>query len=256
LFTGGSSAEQSRGIYSSSEDNNNSSNMGVVTTPVAPDEREAGAPNDTAANGDGYPPLSTPHAATYNTNDNDGGDESMHGGGGGTTNGNGRTSRFNSLMSNASNTSGMSSVGSVTPTTSQSDSSSDVSGLFRGAPGLGAADPSASPSRAARRSRRATMALNKQGSYKGSKKRQVFVEKPREMPPGRLAFVSEIFRIKGTIVLKVVPQIVLAALMGLFANVVKLVYCGNDVASNEVGGLFFFLCAVSPTIFSRRSEDD
>jgi hypothetical protein len=51
--------------------NNNNNNMGVVTMPVAPDEREAGAPNDTAANGDGYPPLSTPHAATYNNNDND-----------------------------------------------------------------------------------------------------------------------------------------------------------------------------------------
>jgi predicted membrane chloride channel (bestrophin family) len=48
-------------------------------------------------------------------------------------------------------------------------------------------------------------------------------------------FFSEIFKIKGTIVLKVVPQVFLAALMGLFANTVKLVYCGNGVASNEAG---------------------
>tara|TARA_B100002052_G_C15330834_1_gene354018 strand:- start:132 stop:359 length:228 start_codon:yes stop_codon:yes gene_type:complete len=46
----------------------------------------------------------------------------------------------------------------------------------------------------------------------------VFLDKPKEISHGRLAFISEIFKIKGTIVLKVVPQIILAAFVGLFAN--------------------------------------
>ena len=61
----------------------------------------------------------------------------------------------------------------------------------------------------------------------------VFLDKPKELSHGRLAFISEIFKIKGTIVLKVVPQIILAAFVGLFANLVKVLYCGEGVASND-----------------------
>ena len=61
----------------------------------------------------------------------------------------------------------------------------------------------------------------------------VFLDKPKEISHGRLAFISEIFKIKGTIVLKVVPQIILAAFVGLFANLVKVLYCGEGVASND-----------------------
>lgn len=210
--------------------------MGVVTTAVAPEGEECTRPptgyrqNAAVARGDGHAPSSPARDAN---DDRDRVDDAARCNG--VSHGNGRTSRFSSLMSNADSVvSGASSVGSVTPTTSTSGSYSDVSGLFRGAPGLGGVDPSASPSR--RRARRATAAISRQTSVKreGSK-RNVFVPKPREMPSGRFAFFTEIFRIKGTIVLKVVPQIILAALMGLFANVVKLAYCGNGVASNEVG---------------------
>ena len=61
----------------------------------------------------------------------------------------------------------------------------------------------------------------------------VFLDIPKELSHGRLAFISEIFKIKGTIVLKVVPQIILAAFVGLFANLVKVLYCGEGVASND-----------------------
>ena len=61
----------------------------------------------------------------------------------------------------------------------------------------------------------------------------VFLDVPKELSHGRLAFISEIFKIKGTIVLKVVPQIILAAFVGLFANLVKVLYCGEGVASND-----------------------
>jgi hypothetical protein len=146
--------------------------------------------------------------------------------------GNGRRSRFNSVLSNADSVvSRRSSVGSVMSTGSDT---SDVSGLFRGAPGLGAPDPSASPS-SRRRSRRATAAIARRKAKGVGAKRIVFVPKAQVEPPGRFVFFSEIFKIKGTIVLKVVPQVFLAALMGLFANTVKLVYCGNGVASNEAG---------------------
>lgn len=223
--------------------------MGVVTTAVAPEDEEATQPptesllNDTMVRGDGHAPSSPTRAATNNNDDHD-----YNARCNGVSPSNGRTSRFSSLMSNADSVvSGASSVGSVTPTTSTSGSYSDVSGLLRGAPGLGAVDPSASPSR--RRARRATGAASRQSSFKkqGSK-RHVFVPKPRESPSGRFAFFSEIFRVKGTIVLKVVPQIVLAAFMGLFANVVKLAFCGNDVASNEVGTGYapFFSLSTSP----------
>ena len=62
----------------------------------------------------------------------------------------------------------------------------------------------------------------------------VFLDKPKEISHGRLAFISEIFKIKGTIVLKVVPQIILAAFVGLFANLVKVLYCGEGVAATTM----------------------
>ena len=61
----------------------------------------------------------------------------------------------------------------------------------------------------------------------------IFAGKVKELPDGRLAFFTEIFKLKDTIVLKVVPQIVLAAVVGLLANVVKIAHCGDDVESNE-----------------------
>ena len=60
-----------------------------------------------------------------------------------------------------------------------------------------------------------------------------FPRQTKEISHGRLAFISEIFKIKGTIVLKVVPQIILTAFVGLFANLVKVLYCGEGVASND-----------------------
>ena len=119
-----------------------------------------------------------------------------------------------------------------------SDGLSDVSGLSRGNPGLGGADDPAltptSPSGTARRmNRRVTRALNGSHHGLGGPRRMVFLDKPKEISHGRLAFISEIFKIKGTIVLKVVPQIILAAFVGLFANLVKVLYCGEGVASND-----------------------
>ena len=55
----------------------------------------------------------------------------------------------------------------------------------------------------------------------------------REMPTTGIAFFTEIFKLKGTILFKTVPQIVLAALVGLFANLTKIIYCGEGVATNE-----------------------
>ena len=199
--------------------------MGLVTTPVAPED-DTGRPM-TSHPIDG-PPDGEGVAARSPVNERDRAER--------------RPSRFNSLTSAASLNSTIdhdqcSSVGSVTPTASASASYSDVSEFFRGAPGLGTADASIDRSNdARRRSRRATKARS--SKFKGgSSKRNVFVPKPPELPSGRMAFFTEIFRLKGTIVLRVVPQMILAALMGLFANVVKLVYCGNDVRSNEVGGI-------------------
>ena len=240
--------------------------MGLVTTPVAPDEdEEVGGGGGAVASSSAGAPTRDPRAkedagedSSYDV------DWSRHRNG--ATGGNGRTSRFNSLTSNADSvvSGACSSVGSsVTPSEGYS---SDVTGLYRGAPGLGAADPASS--RTGRMSRRRTT-VSRQSSFN---KRIVFVPKPREMPATRLAFFTEIFRLKGTIFLKVVPQIVCAALMGLFANIVKLAYCGKDVGSNEVGArrrawgagqrvlpffFFFFFChGVSTVVFplERRSN--
>ena len=117
-----------------------------------------------------------------------------------------------------------------------SDGISDASGLSRGNPGLGGADDPAltptSPSGTDRRmNRRVTRALKGSHHGLGGPRRMVFLNKPKELSHGRLAFISEIFKIKGTIVLKVVPQIILAAFVGLFANLVKVLYCGEGVAA-------------------------
>ena len=57
--------------------------------------------------------------------------------------------------------------------------------------------------------------------------------RPRELPTHASAFFTEIFKLRGTILLKTVPQIVLAAIAGLCANVAKIVYCSEGVTSNE-----------------------
>ena len=92
-----------------------------------------------------------------------------------------------------------------------SDGMSDASELARGNPGLGGAnDPALSPTspsggRERRMTRRATRAMNGTHRGLGGPRRMVFLDIPKELSHGRLAFISEIFKIKGTIVLKVVP---------------------------------------------------
>ena len=136
-----------------------------------------------------------------------------------------RRSRFNSLLSVDSLPTG-SSVGSVTPCSS--DSYTDVGSAQRGAPGLG--DPTPDPRRARRKTRARGVTVHR--GLRGPRK-VIFAGKVKELPDGRLAFFTEIFKLKDTIVLKVVPQIVLAAVVGLLANVVKIAHCGDDVESNE-----------------------
>lgn len=136
-----------------------------------------------------------------------------------------RRQRFNSLLSVDSVPTG-SSVGSVTPCSS--DSYTDVGSTQRGAPGLG--DPTPDPRRARRKTRARGHTVHR--GLRGPRK-VIFAGKVKELPDGRLAFFTEIFKLKDTIVLKVVPQIVLAALVGLLANVVKIAHCGDGVESNE-----------------------
>jgi predicted membrane chloride channel (bestrophin family) len=64
-------------------------------------------------------------------------------------------------------------------------------------------------------------------------RKTLFTGPPRELPTHAFAFFTEIFKLRGTILLKIVPQIVLAAIAGLCANVAKIVYCGEGVTSNE-----------------------
>ena len=87
-----------------------------------------------------------------------------------------------------------------------------------------------SPPRA-RRATRARASTRHRG-LRGPRK-TVFGGPPRELPAHAFAFFTEIFRLRGTILLKTVPQIVLAAVAGLFANVAKIAYCGEGVTSNE-----------------------
>jgi len=87
-----------------------------------------------------------------------------------------------------------------------------------------------SPPRA-RRATRARASTRHRG-LRGPRK-TVFGGLPRELPAHAFAFFTEIFRLRGTILLKTVPQIVLAAVAGLFANVAKIAYCGEGVTSNE-----------------------
>ena len=61
----------------------------------------------------------------------------------------------------------------------------------------------------------------------------VFSGPPRELPAHASAFFTEIFKLRGTILPKTVPQIVLAAVAGLCANVAKIAYCGEGVETNE-----------------------
>ena len=82
--------------------------------------------------------------------------------------------------------------------------------------------------------RRATRAraLTRHRGLRGPRK-TVFGGSPRELPTHASAFFTEIFKLRGTILLKTVPQIVLAAVAGLCANVAKIVYCGEGVKANE-----------------------
>jgi predicted membrane chloride channel (bestrophin family) len=82
-----------------------------------------------------------------------------------------------------------------------------------------------------RRLTRARAATRHRG-LRGPRK-TLFTGPPRELPTHAFAFFTEIFKLRGTILLKIVPQIVLAAIAGLCANVAKIVYCGEGVTSNE-----------------------
>jgi hypothetical protein len=73
---------------------------------------------------------------------------------------------------------------------------------------------------------------NKHRGLSGARK-TLLTNAGKELPSGTFTFFTEIFKLKGTILFKTVPQIVCAALVGLFANVVKLVYCGENVTTNE-----------------------
>ena len=84
------------------------------------------------------------------------------------------------------------------------------------------------PRRRATRARAATRHRGLRGPRK-----TLFTGPPRELPTHASAFFTEIFKLRGTILLKTVPQIVLAAIAGLCANVAKIVYCGEGVTSNE-----------------------
>ena len=88
------------------------------------------------------------------------------------------------------------------------------------------------PRRRATRARAATRHRGLRGPRK-----TLFTGPPRELPTHASAFFTEIFKLRGTILLKTVPQIVLAAIAGLCANVAKIVYCGEGVTSNDWSAL-------------------
>ena len=67
----------------------------------------------------------------------------------------------------------------------------------------------------------------------GAVRRTVFISNAREMSTGPFSFLREILTLRKTVFLRIVPQIVLAAAVGLAANIIKLAYCVDNVASNE-----------------------
>jgi predicted membrane chloride channel (bestrophin family) len=137
------------------------------------------------------------------------------------------TSRRARCGSAASVDSVISSVGSVGSGFTTEDEWTG-GGPFPGAPGLGGG---LDADRRRRKSRRATRARDS-GFRGASAKRVVLLDKPREMERSRFAFAKEIFRLKDTIVPRVVPQVIAAALVGLVANVVKIRQCGEDITDD------------------------
>jgi len=67
---------------------------------------------------------------------------------------------------------------------------------------------------------------------KGDRRRTVFVPKARELKQGKWGFFSEMLRFRSTILRKVVPQLVLAALIGVLCNFMKVSWCGEDVMTD------------------------
>mmetsp|Transcript_11357 Transcript_11357/g.13423 ORF Transcript_11357/g.13423 Transcript_11357/m.13423 type:complete len:2088 (+) Transcript_11357:378-6641(+) len=53
--------------------------------------------------------------------------------------------------------------------------------------------------------------------------------KMQEMERGNLQFVTEVFKLKNTVHVKIVPQLILACIMGIAAQGLKMAMCGPDV---------------------------
>mmetsp|Transcript_30067 Transcript_30067/g.97866 ORF Transcript_30067/g.97866 Transcript_30067/m.97866 type:complete len:2075 (-) Transcript_30067:133-6357(-) len=94
----------------------------------------------------------------------------------------------------------------------------------------------ASPSRP---SRQTSHKLSIVGSGKGGRRRTVFVPQAREMERGKFAFLKEIITVRKTILKKVLPQILLSFIMGVFANWLKTYTCGDNVKTFEDCSLTF-----------------
>ena len=153
--------------------------------------------------------------------------------------------RFCSLLSVDSLPMTGSSVGSVTPC--GSDSYTDTFGsVRRGAFGLGQSSGDDADARRARRKTKlagGSGGASRRSAHRGLRgpRRVVLGGAPRDLPRWPLAFFFEIFAVADTVVPNVVPQVVLAALVGLLANAAKVVACGENVASAEECDLTFNL---------------